>query len=95
MDILLVYILNVIPFSGFPSVNPLSHLPLPSFYEGALPPTHSPTHPFQPHDPNIPLYWDVKPSQDQGPPFPLMPDKVLSAPSDLPLTLPLGSLCSV
>ena len=32
---------------------------------------------------------------DQGPPLPLMPDKAPSAPSVLPPTPPLGSLCSV
>ena len=41
------------------------------------------------------LYWRVKPSQDQGPPLPLMPDKTPSAPSVLPLTPPLGFPCSV
>ena len=73
MDILFIYISNVIPFPGFPSATPLSHPPLPFFYEGAPPSTYS----LLPHRPSIPLHWDVKPSQDQGPPFPLMPDKAL------------------
>ena len=58
-------------------------------------PTHPPTHPHLPHSPSIPLHWGIKPSQDQGPSLPLMPDKAPSAPSVLPLTPPLGSLCSV
>ena len=76
---------------------PVSHLqipylsPLPHFYEGAP----LPTHPLQPHHPSTPLHWGIKPSQDQGLPIPLMSDKVPSAPSVLPLTPPLGSLCSV
>jgi hypothetical protein len=36
----------------------------------------SPTHPPTPtHCPNIPLHWGIKPSQDQGPPLPSMPNK--------------------
>jgi hypothetical protein len=34
LDILFVHISNVIPFLGFLSANPLSHPPLPCFYEG-------------------------------------------------------------
>ena len=45
--------------------------PLLCFYEGA--PTHS--HPLLSHLLSIPLHWDIKPPQDQGPPLPLMPDK--------------------
>jgi hypothetical protein len=41
------------------------------------------------------LHWGIKPSQDHGPPFPLMPNKAHSPPSVLPLTPPLKSLCSV
>jgi hypothetical protein len=48
-----------------------------------------------PHCPSIPLYWGIKPSQDQGSPLPLIPGKAPSAPSVLHLTPPLGSLCSV
>jgi hypothetical protein len=60
-------------------------------------PTHPPTHslPLPLHLLSIPLHWGIKPSQDQGLPLLLMPDKTLSAPSVLPLTPPLGSLCSV
>jgi hypothetical protein len=52
-------------------------------------------YPLLPHHPSIPLHWGIKPSLNQGPTLPLMPDKVPSAPSVLPLTPPLGSLCSV
>ena len=44
LDILFIYISNVISFPGFPSGNPLSHPPSPCFYEGASPPIHPPTH---------------------------------------------------
>jgi len=74
-------------FPSFPSSQPLSHPPLPCFYEGAPPPTH----PLLPHWPILPLHWGIKPSQYQGPPLPLMPDKAPSASSVLPLTPPLGS----
>jgi hypothetical protein len=40
LDILFIYISNVILFPGFPSGNPLSHPPFPCFYEGAHPLTH-------------------------------------------------------
>ena len=91
MNILFIYVSNVIPLPCFPSVNPLSHPPLPCFFEGAPPPTY----PLLPHHPSIPLHWCIKPSQDQGLPLPLKPDKAPSAPSVLPLTPLLGSLCSV
>jgi len=64
LDILFIYISNFIPLPGFPSANPLSHLPSPCFYEGAL----SPTHPLLSHSPSIPLHWVIKLPQDQGPP---------------------------
>jgi hypothetical protein len=38
-------------------------------------PTHPPTLLF--YLPSIPLCWGIKPSQDQGPPLPLMPDKAI------------------
>jgi hypothetical protein len=90
LDILFIYTSNVMPFHGFPSANLLSHPLLPCFYEGAPPPTH----PLLPHCPSIPLYSGIKPSQDQGPPLPLMPDRAPSAPLVL-LTPPLRYLCSV
>jgi hypothetical protein len=85
------YISNVIPFASFPSANLLSHPPLPCFYEGVP----LPTHPLLPHHPSISLHWGIKPSQEQGPPLPLIPNKDPSSPSVLPLTPPLGSMCSV
>jgi hypothetical protein len=33
--------------------------------------------PLPPPYPGIPLYWIIKPPQDQGPPLPLMPDKAI------------------
>ena len=73
LDILFIYISIVISFPSFPSANSLSHLPLPCYNEGALPPTY----PLPHHHPSIPLHWGIKPSQNQGPPLPLMPDKVI------------------
>jgi hypothetical protein len=35
------------------------------------------THPLPPPRPGIPLHWGIKPSQDQGPLFPLMPDNAI------------------
>jgi hypothetical protein len=59
---------------------PLPHPPLQippisllHFYEGAPLPTHS----LLPHCPSIPLRWGIEPSQGQGPPLPLMPDKAI------------------
>ena len=49
------------------------------------------THPLLPHCPTTPLNWGIKPSQEQGPPIPQMPDKAPSASSVLSLTPPLGS----
>jgi hypothetical protein len=86
-----IYISNVIPFPGFPPASPLSYPPLPCFYEGAPPPNF----PLLPHCPSIPLHWGIEPSQDQGPPFPLMPDKAPSAPAVFSITPPLGTLSSV
>ena len=36
---------------------------------------HLPTHPLPPHRPGIPVHWGIKPSQDQGPLLPWMPNK--------------------
>ena len=41
LDILFIYISNVIPFPGFPSGSSLFPPSSPCFYEGAPPPTHS------------------------------------------------------
>jgi hypothetical protein len=59
LDFFKIYISNVIPFLVFPSENPL--FPLPSFCS----PTHSLLLPG-------PTYWDIEPSQDEGPLLPLM-----------------------
>jgi hypothetical protein len=78
------------PFLVYP-LQPPTPPPLTCYYEGAPPPTN----PLVPHCPSIPLHWIIKPSKDQDPHLPLMPDKAPLAPSLLPLTPPLGSLCSV
>jgi hypothetical protein len=70
LGILFIYISNVISFLIFPSGNLLSHPPFPCFCEGTPYPF---TYPLPPHRPGIPLYWGI----DQGPLFPLMPDKAI------------------
>jgi hypothetical protein len=70
LDILFIYISNVIPFPGFPSRKPVSHLPSPWFYEG----THPTAYPLPT---SCPLHWDMECSQDQGPLLPLMSDKAI------------------
>jgi hypothetical protein len=57
LDILFIYISNVIPFPSFLSENPLSAPPSP------WPPTYQLLLP----GPGIFLYWGIEPSQDQGP----------------------------
>jgi hypothetical protein len=64
IDIFFIYTLNAIPFTGSLSKNPLSAPSSPC----------SPTQPLQLPDPGSPLYWGIKPSQDQGPLLPLMTD---------------------
>jgi len=71
LDILFMYISNVIPFPCFHSGNPLSHPPSPCFYEDVLPPTYR----LLPPHPGISLLWSIKPSQNQGPLLPLMSEK--------------------
>jgi hypothetical protein len=61
------------PPSQFPLCNPPIPSPSPCFYEGAPPPNYS----LLPHCPSIPICWGINPSQDQGPPLPLMPDKAI------------------
>ena len=68
LDILCIYISNVIPFPSFPSGTPS-----PYFYECAPSPTHS----FPPRCPGILLHWGIKPSQDQGPLLLLMPHNAI------------------
>jgi hypothetical protein len=79
------------PFLVSPLQTPYPILPCPVLE--SAPGTHSPT--AASLTSLTPLYWGIKPSQVQGPPLPLMPDKTPSVLSILPLTLPLGSLCSV
>jgi hypothetical protein len=38
---------------------------------------HPPIHTFLPHRSSIPLFWVIKPSQDQGPPLPLLSGKAI------------------
>ena len=54
-DIFFIYILNIIPFLGFPSEAPIIR-----------PSPCSPTHPLLLPCPGIPLHWGIEPSQDQG-----------------------------
>ena len=70
--ILFIYISNVVPLPSFSSTKPLSPLPSPASM-GVL----SCTCPLPPRHPNIPLRWGIEPPQDQGPPFPLMPEKTI------------------
>ena len=58
------------PISPLQTLYPL---PFPCLYEGAPPLTH----PFLPQTPSVPLSWVIKPSQDQGSPLPVMPDKAI------------------
>jgi hypothetical protein len=59
-------------FTPLQSLHLIPSLPPPlCHYEGAPPLTY----PLPPHHSNIPLCWDIKPPQDQGPSLPLMPDK--------------------
>ena len=81
------------PFPVSPLQIPYFIVPLPCFYEGAPPPP-------QPTRSCLTILailyiWGTKPSQDQGPPLLLMPDKAPSAPSVLPLTAPSEFMCSV
>jgi hypothetical protein len=82
-DILFIYISNVIPFPNPPPESP-SH-PLSScFYEGMLPLTQT----LPPPCPHIPLHWGIEPSQDQRPPFQLMPDKHMAGAIGLSMCTP-------
>lgn len=73
LDILFIYISNVIPFPSSHSRNSLLHPPSPCFCEGARPPTHL----LLPPCPGIPLHWGIEPPQHQGPLLPLMPNKAM------------------
>ena len=54
--------------SPFPVSPPQAPYPL-------LPP--GPAHPLLPQCSSIPLFWVIKPPQDQGTPLPVMPDKAI------------------
>jgi hypothetical protein len=69
LHIFFMYISNVISLPTKLSI--LS--PLPCFYEGVPLPIHL----FLPPYNHNPLHWGIEPSQEQGPLFPLMPDKVI------------------
>jgi hypothetical protein len=69
--ILFVYISNAIPLSSLLSMN--SSFPPLYFEEGALLSTHQ----LSPHPSSIPLFWGVKPPQDQAPPLKLMLDEAI------------------
>jgi hypothetical protein len=63
LDILFIYISNVIPSLVSPLQKPLYPPPLFCFYEGMPPPTY----PLLSQHPSILLHWSIKSSQDQGP----------------------------
>ena len=58
------------PFQVSP---PESPIPFSCFYESAPPTTYL----LLPSCPGIPLHWGIKPSQNQGPLLPLMPDNAI------------------
>jgi hypothetical protein len=69
----LFYLFTFQMLSPFP-VSPLQTFPIP------LPPASMrvlPPHSLPPLYPSIPLHWGIEPSQDQGPPLLLMPDKAI------------------
>ena len=72
LDILFIYISNVISFPSFHSSKPLSHPPSPC-YEGA----QTPAHPLLPPCPGILLHWGMESSQNQGPLLPLLSNKAI------------------
>jgi hypothetical protein len=70
-----VYISNDILLPGYPSTNPIPHLPPPPFclYESAPPPTHS----LSSQCSSISLLWGIKPPQHQGPLLQLLSGKTI------------------
>jgi hypothetical protein len=75
LDIFFIYISIIIPFPDF-----LPEIPIPSIFFTPPPLLWgcSSTYPPIPASPpGIPLHWDIKPSQDQGPLLPLMPYKAI------------------
>jgi hypothetical protein len=65
-----IYISNVIPFLVSPLETPYPIFPPPASMR-------VPPHPLLPPCPGISLHWGIKPSQDQGPLLPLMPNKAI------------------
>jgi hypothetical protein len=62
------------PVTGYPSTNALSHIcPSPPLclYESTPPSIHT----LLPYDSSIPLNWDIKRPQNQGPPLTLLSGK--------------------
>jgi hypothetical protein len=70
LDILFIYILNVIPFPN-PPPETLYPIPWPPASVRVCP------HLLLPPCPHIPLHWDIEPSWDQGPLLSLMLDKAI------------------
>jgi hypothetical protein len=56
---------------------PLHQPPIPLLFAYMRVLSHPPTYPLLPYLSSIPLRWNIKPPQNQGPPFPLMSDKVI------------------
>ena len=54
---------------------PFHKSPIPSSSSCLCEDAPPPTYPLQPHHPNIPLFWGIKPPKDQGPPLPMKLDK--------------------
>jgi hypothetical protein len=73
LDILCIYISNIIFFSGFHSGTSLSLLPSPCLYEDAPPLTF----PLSPHHSGILLYWGIEPLQNQESLLLLIPDNII------------------
>jgi hypothetical protein len=63
------------PLSWFPLCKPPISSPLPPVSMRVL--LHPPIHPLLPHCSGLPLHWGIEPSQDQGPPLPLILDKAI------------------
>ena len=72
LDIFFTYISNVTQFPVSPLENPIP-FPSPCLYESAP----LPMHPLLPSCPGIPLYWSIKPPQDQEPLLPLISNKAI------------------
>jgi hypothetical protein len=69
--IFFIYISNIFPFPGLPFGSSLYHPHFPCFYEGV--PLSN--HPLPSSCSGIPLHWDIKHFQAQGPLFPPVSNK--------------------